>query len=366
MPISTSKYKSVTKNLKIDKKDNRKFLFDFRLDGKRYRKVEILSVREGWNKSDYARQAQVLLNEYIETIRKRDGSIDITHNTKLDTVWDIYFKTLDQSKRWTHEKNRFYHRVISPQIGKKAIGLIQEHHINRIIQMLKNDGKATRTAIATLDVLKPLFEFALKNRAIRDNPTQFIIIKKDNTKKPVINATALFKQVYDGIIELYSDEPFYKAFFLFGFTGRRKGEILNLKWKNIDFQNYYYWIEDTKNNERQQYALPIFLKEALCQMKSDHNGLVFKSPITSKQLKNTDRQMLKLKTHLNIPQLTLHYMRNILVSALAEQGTEAITLSGVLGHRNASTINEYLSLNYRKSSQKGNKTIENIIDVEVE
>jgi integrase len=365
MSINTKNYKTVTKNLKISKKDNREFLFDFRIDGKRYRKVEILSCREGWNKADYTRQAQTMLIEYRKNVEIRQGDLTITHNTKLNDMWDIYIKILDPNKRWTQEKVSFYERIISPHLGKKAIGAIQEHHITSIIRTLQDEGKATRTINTILEILKPLFDYAIKNRGISDNPAKFITLKKDNTKKPVINATALFKRIYGGIIDFYKDEPFYRALFLFGFTGRRKGEILNLQWKNIDLENNYYWIEYTKNNERQKYALPHFVKEAILQIKSDHKGLVFQSPITGEKLKNTDRQMLKLKQYLNLPQLTLHYMRNVLVSALAEQGTEAITLSGVLGHRDATTINKYLSLSYHNSSKKGNETINNIIDVEV-
>jgi integrase len=366
MSINPKDYKSVTKNLKINKKDIKEFLFDFRLDGKRYRKIKVLDERVGWNKADYTREANTILTEYRNVIKKRDGNLTIAYNTKLDDVWEIYSKTFDSSKRWSKEKNRFYKKVISPQIGKKAIETIQEHHILQIIQALKNEGKATRTASTVLETLKPLFDFIIKNNVLKDNPAKFITLKKDNTKKPVINATALFKRIYEGIIDFYKDEPFYRALFLFGFTGRRKGEILKLQWQNIDLENNYYWIEYTKNNERQKYELPSFIKEALFQIKSDHNGLVFQSPITGEKLKNTDRQMLKLKQYLNIPQLTLHYMRNILVSALAEQGTEAITLSGVLGHKNATTINKYLSLSYHNSSKKGNETINNIIDVEVD
>lgn len=206
----------------------------------------------------------------------------------------------------------------------------------------------------------------IKNRVIKENPTQFITLKKENTKKPVVNAMITFKQIYDGIMEFYKYEPFYRALFLFALIGRRKSEILNLKWHNIDFENNYYWFEDTKNNKKQKYELPPFIKEALLQIKTGRNGLVFQSPIMRQKLINIDRQMAGLKKHLNMSEFALHYMRNVCVSALAEQGIASITLSGVLGHKDATTINKYLSLSYFNSSKKGNETINNIIDVEVE
>ena len=224
---------------------------------------------------------------------------------------------------------------------------------------------ATRTVNTTLEILRPLFDFAIKNKALRDNPTRSIKLKKDNTKKIVINGAEMFKRIFEGINDYYATQPFYRALFLFGFTGRRKSEILKLKWENMDLDNNYYWIEDTKNNEKQKYELPNFIKEALLQIQDTRTGLVFKSPVTGRMLENTDGQMNKLKKHLEMPELTLHYMRNVLVSALAERGTEAITLSGMLGHRDATTINKYLSLSYHNSSKKGNATMGQIIDAEV-
>ncbi|MDR0762238.1 MAG: hypothetical protein LBF13_04225 [Campylobacteraceae bacterium] len=140
MPIILSDYKRVAKNIKINKKNIREFLFDFRVNGKRYRKVNILVERAGWNKADYTREAQVMFAEYRNRIELKRGDLTITDKTKLNDVWDIYFKTLDQNKRWTKEKKRFYTRVISPFLGKKAIGSIQEHQIQDLIRQLKDGG----------------------------------------------------------------------------------------------------------------------------------------------------------------------------------------------------------------------------------
>ena len=163
---------------------------------------------------------------------------------------------------------------------------------------------------------------------------------------------------------IFFNNRIYRAFFLFGFSGRRKGEVISLKWENIDLNNNYYWLETTKNNESQKFPLSPMIKTALLEF-TNKRGLVFKSPITGKQLQNTDRQMRKLKQVTQIPELSYHYMRNVLVSTLAEQDTEAIILSGVLGHKDVNTINKYLSLNYYQSGLKAGNIVNNLIDVEM-
>ena len=108
------------------------------------------------------------------------------------------------------------------------------------------------------------------------------------------------------------------------------------------------------------------IKDSLMHIADDRVGLVFKSPITGKALTGIDRSMRNLKKHIGIDNLTLHYMRNILVSTLAEQGTEAVTLSGILGHKDINTINKYPPSNSTMESRlKGLRTIDGILDVEV-
>jgi hypothetical protein len=62
-----------------------------------------------------------------------------------------------------------------------------------------------------------------------------------------------------------------------------------------------------------------------------------------------------------VPKFTLHYLRNIIVSAMAENGISATHMSGAIGHNNTATLSKYLSLNYVQGSQMANETIEKII-----
>ena len=175
----------------------------------------------------------------------------------------------------------------------------------------------------------------------------------------------MYQKIYSGIIEYYKDNPFYQALFLLIMYGRRKDEVLSLKWENIDLNNNYYWIEKTKNKDVQQYSLADIIKKQLQLINDDKKGLVFKSPVTGKKLADVKRQVNQIKKYLDMPNFHFHYMRNVMVSMLAENKIEAITLSGMLGHKDTSTINKYLSINHYKSSQEGLKMIDKIIDIEV-
>lgn len=372
------------KNIKLHKKDKRLFLFDFRIDGKRYRKSYKVKATNHSQK-DNLKDARLHLEEVKDKLKNGYSSNNVT----LDKLFIDYMSTQPQTD-WTHKKKHIYDLYIGEsglsnitkeptpeliakrksyskyKIGAMKIDSIKPLHIEKITsKMATEHNLSPRTQKSILEILSPLFNFAIKNKYMSENPAQDVTIKVPSQKKIVTNATELFKKVYVGITDYYKEDPFYKALFLFGFTGRRKSEILNLKWENIDLNGDYYWIEDTKNDEQQKYPLPAMVKAALLEMATDRAGIVFKSPTTGKPLAVIDRQMQHLKKHTGVDNLTLHYMRNILVSALAEQSTEAVTLSGILGHKDINTINKYLSNSTMKSGLKGLKTIDIILDAEV-
>ena len=406
-------------SIKEDKSKGFKFLARFIHEG------QIKSKILGYSKKDNLtpRSANKLLEAYKTDIENGYTSSD---KMKLDELFKIYFDNAKDTD-WNQNKKRIYVRYIQKPLGLKAIETIKPMQIKKIINDLHKQGLKERTQKTILEILKPLFKFALENKMMKENPAQNINVKIPNQKKIVTGATELFNQVYQAITTYYKDEPFYQALFLFGFTGRRIGEVLSLKWANIDFTNDYYWIEDTKSDDKQKFPLPIYIKEQLLQIPDTKRGLVFKSPQTGKEISNYDRQMRQLKKQMALmysydnplyqaytilktrdktdtyimalkwsdavsedikeilsryngaksglvfenlikdkfDKLSPHYMRNILVSMLAEQHTEAIVLSGILGHKDTNTINKYLSINHFKSGTEGLKTISNILDVEV-
>ncbi len=398
MAIKLNDYKSIpnSTNIKIHKKNIRKFLFRFKMkvwDAKKgdyaykqFAKIFTVYARDH-SRRDNVRLAQTAFLNFKESVeRQADGKTD--NDITLDKLFVLYMDTQPNTD-WTHKKQHVYDLYIgnsglksterkSTRDFKKIHAIYQKHkigylkiseirpmHIEKIISFMEENGLSPRTRKGILEILNPIFKYAIRNKYIKESPSEYIAVKIPSQKKIVTNATELFKKVYIGITTFYQDEPFYKALFLFGFTGRRKSEILNLIWENIDIDGDYYWIEDTKNGEKQRYPLPAMIKAALLEIKEDQTGTVFKSPVTGKKIVNIDRQMKKLKEYIGIDNLTLHYMRNILVSALAEQSTEAVTLSGILGHKDINTINKYLSNSTMKSGLKGLKAIDGILDKRV-
>ena len=321
---------------------------------RRYRGLIDLNDKVAWGKRDKVAYAEAELTKI--KLDKRDGVL--SDKITLDAFFNKHYEMLKDTS-WKSTRESHYKRYIKPLIGMKPVVSVRQLHIKEVIQSQEDKGLAPRTVKQTIEVLSPVFKAAVANRLIVHNPMDGVSVKLPKTKKMVTNASAELVKIYEAIVKEFADEPFYQALYLFAVQGRRKSEILKLKWDDISFEHDYYILRDTKSDETQKIFLPPYVKELLLQFKMD-TEYVFTSRRTGDRLVNIEKSTKKLKDRLGAG-FTLHYLRNVIVSAMAEQGIDAIHLSASLGHSDANTINKYLTLNYLKGSELASGVIDGIV-----
>ena len=354
MPIDMTEF---TENIESGVKSNStstKFFYRFKIDGITKRGVIDYSDK-AWDK----RTRISKIKAEIENIKSnvRNPKTELSEKIKLDTFIEMHFDNLPKTT-WTETKRRHYTNYIAKELGNKKVIDIKQMHIEQCIKKQAELHLAPRTIKTTLEILNPAFKKAMANRLIDFNPCFGITIQIQKTKKTVLYASEQLSDIYQAILKIFSNNPYYLSFYLFALQGRRKSEILNLKWELIDFKNNRYLLEDTKNGDHQMYFLPPNIKTELLKFRNS-KGWIYESPVfAGKRLEGIEKQTKKIKAL--IPNFTLHYMRNVIVSAMAEQGVSATLMSGALGHNNTSTLSKYLSLNHVQGSEVANQTIENI------
>ncbi len=330
----------------------RKFLYDFRVNGKRKRGIIDYSSLQ------HDKRTRVR-NATVELSRMKDDAED---NIERDIVFGKFmerFFDIMPPTRWTRTKRGFYDKYIEPKLGRKKVADIRQMHIKELVVSLEKKGLSKRTVKQVIEVLSPAFDELVANRVIDFNPCMGVKVKREKTKKIVAHATDELKRITKAIYDTFGDDPFYLSLYLFALQGRRKSEILNLKWKDVDADNGYYILRDTKSGKTQKLYLPDVIKEQLLKFWGAGGEYVFTSRITGKQLSNIEKQTKKLKEVLG-GDFSLHYLRNVIVSAMAEQGLDAIYLSGALGHSSPTTILKYLTMNYMIGSQKASEVIDGL------
>ena len=351
MAINTKDYPNkVRANLKANLKHTI-FYYRFRHDKKAYYGIIDYSNKT-WDKKTRIRYAET---ELLRAKEAAERNIDT--DATIDNIIELYFETLKDGA-YKDSRRSYYIRRVQKPLGKKKAKDILPMHIQQVINNNIKDGDSPRTAKQAIEVLSPAFNIARANRIIIYNPCLDVKITLPKAKKIVVNATQRLTNIYNAIISLYVNDPFYRAFFLLALQGRRKGEIINLRWEHISFDHDYYFLADTKNDEEQKVYLPPNVKNALNEFKQKE-GWVFESPVNKgKRLSDAKRQTARLKIELG-EWFTMHYTRNVMVSAMAEKGVDAIYMSGALGHNDPNTITKYLTMNYMQGSKIASDMIQN-------
>lgn len=360
---------TIEKNLKADKKYT-KFFINFTKDGKRVNRVLDFTGKD-WDKQTRISKAKLELIQLKE--KETENSLGFTEDSTLNKIAEVYFEVACKKSAWNIERKSLYGNYCQNGIGKKKIKDIKKVHIDTLQSALESkgfskktgDGCSPRTIKKILvETIKPILEYALENNVISIIPA-IKSPKGVRKKKHVSLASEKFILLYKTIEELYEHDPYYRALFLFALFGRRWNEIRTLEWTDIDFSKNVYTIrkENNKIGEDQVYKLPVQLIDVLNHIKDTHVGLVFKSPITNRELHPSKRQLSIIKAKAQIPELTMHFFRHILVSAMGEEGIANGILSASLGHTNLQTVNDYyLSANHTKASAEANQMIGKLLE----
>lgn len=374
MSINKKDYKRVETHLFIHKSYPNTFLFRKVFARKYYNKVVHLELREGWGKREYKGEAKRLLLDWIEGKKKEIKGTKFKDATKVNELFELWQAKKDTNKKSVKSDIAFYENYLQDELGNERATDVIAERIDNIIHNLMHVGKynkatgkthilSKRTAYDnTRRILGEIFDIAVRNQLIIINPCNMLTKLASNTKKSIVkNPTQKFIILKNAILELYKDDPFWRAFFLFCLYGRRKSEVIGLSWENIDLEQDVYYLIDTKNGNDYKKPLPRLVKEAILQIPDEQAGLVFKSQVTGGELKNTDRQKTKIDKFVGFDDFKLHSTRHISASALEELGASSQIIKDHLTHRrDGVTYQHYVTYDTYLNSLKALQMLEKI------
>lgn len=128
-------------------------------------------------------------------------------------------------------------------------------------------------------------------------------------------------------------------------TGMRFGEIVGLKWEDIDYSNKIITLEKTKNGERRMLPLTDAVMKVLksCRQKDAPLGLVFKptSPTNRSGVVDIRNSFVKALKEAQIYDFRFHDLRHAAASYLAMNGATQGELMAILGHKTPNMTRRY-------------------------
>ncbi len=345
------------KGIKVNK-DHTTYLLEFKIDGKRYRRLFKGNSNHG--RADNLKAAFITREQHISDIKGQDPTTQETSTRTVDQYFDIF---LIRGKKGIRKPNvtkwldNYYKLHIQPVIGDMKVSSVRQAHINTIYDNIAY--LSLRSQKTSYEILKPLFDRAVSDGAIEVSPItedHKIIRNQRQEKRKVTDAVVKYKKVHKAILKVYAENHHHRALFLFGFEGRRKTETLLLRWEDINLEEKTYTIiaEHNKVNEDMNYSMSDELAATLKEFE-DKEGKVFNITWIADATK-------KIRIKSGIPEFTFHWMRNLAVSALSTTGMNLVDLSAMLGHTSPDTLRQYLDMQREESSKKAVKQSKKLLD----
>lgn len=130
-------------------------------------------------------------------------------------------------------------------------------------------------------------------------------------------------------------------------TAMRRGELLNLRWENINYSKRTAFLQLTKNGDSRTVPLSTRAVETLQALQINMDGRVL--PINFAAL---EANFKRAKNRANLQDLRIHDLRHTAITRLAEKLPNLIELSAVSGHKSLTMLKRYYHPNPEQLAQK--------------
>jgi len=204
--------------------------------------------------------------------------------------------------------------------------------------------RGTKIKIASLNRelqwVKKIFSLAVEWGWLTENPAQKIKYLKGETHR----TRFLQNDEISRLIETSVD--YLKPIIITAIsTGMRLGEILSLRWKDVDFEHGFLRVEKTKNGESREIPINSYLAETLQGMVESRKlgNYVFSKETGEKRLYVEDCFKSALR-RAGIEDFRFHDLRHTAASLYASRGCDLITLQHLLGHKSIQMTMRYAHL----------------------
>ena len=288
----------------------------------------------------------------------------------------------------SHQTYRGYlDHHIKPYIGNIPLTKLSSLDLQRLYKKLLSDGRVDRieskkqpkglsakTVRNIHQIISSALKLAVEQRLIARNPADGCALPKAERKEmqtlPVEQLTSFLREAKDsGVFALY---------YIDLTTGLRRGELLGLKWSDIDLEKGDLRVQrqigridgkiiemplKTKNAYRtlplSADAISVLMQQ---RRKTGNSEWVFPSPTGGPMSPDSVLHMLhRVLKRAGLPKVRFHDLRHTFATLALQNGVDIKTVSGMLGHFSAGfTLDTYAHVT-TSAKREAAKTMGNIL-----
>lgn len=320
-------------------------------------------------KLDLAKQGKYTVGTWMDAWFENVAKIKVrpsshqTYKGYIDNHIKPNIGSISLEKLTTMDLQKFYRKLLT------------SGRVERIEAEHQPKGLSAKTVRNINQVISSAMDLAVAQKIILTNPTNACELPKVEHKEmqtvPAEQLSAFLEEAKrSGVYEMYYIELS---------TGLRRGELLGLKWEDIDWKNGILRVRrqvarvdgkiveaplKTKNSYRAVTISPQAVEVLKLQKAKTNDAYVFPSPNGGPISPDSVNNMLKrVLERAGISKVRFHDLRHTFATLALQNGVDIKTVSGMLGHYSAGfTLDTYAHVT-TAAQKEAAQTMGNVLSI---
>lgn len=295
-----------------------------------------LHGRERWYRCDNKTQAKALYGRLKG--EEREGKLfDKQKPAPFKELADDYHAIVDARRRRPGDDHARLSRWRTA-FGEQDANTITARQIERVLADLQSEGRQPATVLRYLTVLKAVFNRGKRLGLLRENPAA--CVQSPKTNNVLVRYLTASQETH-----LLTSLParFHPIVSTALHTGLRQGELLRLRWADIDWTVGVLTIHETKAGERRRVPMNSVIQTLLTGMREAEK------PASTDRVFPHDQRYLrrifaKAVERAGLVPFRFHDLRHTFASRLAMHGVNDRTLMALGGWKSPRMLDRYAHL----------------------
>jgi len=262
-----------------------------------------------------------------------------------------YERDIKKIKEWKTVKNRL--QKVADLWGNVFIESICTNQLVELDSHLRHmkPPRSPKTINDYMGILKTMFYYAIRKKYYHgDNPVSEIKSYTVNRKRREYSSEEIIRilgaadevekeAMPHSILQKYIK----RIILLLLYTGRRSGEIINLRWESVKKDRVVLKHTETKQRKEEVIPLTRGLEEILEGLRKEGSEYVIPRRYNRKIISSmsTKTALKKMREKSRVEDFDLHSLRHTAASRLIASGVDIVTVKELLGHSSIKTTEIY-------------------------
>jgi len=315
----------------------------------------------------------MIVRSNVETqlVKLIDNSFN-TDQLKLSEFLDKYLNDCRarQLAPRTIETIKWRIENFQKKVGDLSLNQLNKELLQSYFDGLIADGRAVAGVAIDYRHLKASLNWAVEREWISENPIRRVKLPKVPRKIP----KRLSKRELKRLFPVINREQDYNIALTLTLTGLRISELLNIKWRDVDFDDGILFISNGKGGHQREIAIGSHLMDVLSKINRESDlvfpgkrsvgrgkGTVANGSMSYSRLHHRFREYFKLAEIEGVGKF--HRFRHTTANAMVDKGYTEFDVRIFLGHADRSVTQGYMSLGSERFRAIANSLEEWILDL---